>query len=50
MGQPVANPAIAALRERIARLEGGPARNRATLPFGVAAIDKVLPGGGLALG
>lgn len=50
MGQPAASPAIAALRERIARLEGGPARNRATLPFGVTTIDKVLPGGGLALG
>ncbi|TIQ82352.1 MAG: damage-inducible protein, partial [Mesorhizobium sp.] len=35
MGQPAASPAIAALRERVARLEGGPARNRATLPFGV---------------
>ena len=50
MGQPAASPAIAALRERIARLEGGSARNRSTLPFGVASIDKVLPGGGLALG
>lgn len=50
MGQPAASPAIAALRERVARLEGGPARNRATLPFGVPRIDKVLPGGGLALG
>ncbi|RWC66447.1 MAG: damage-inducible protein, partial [Mesorhizobium sp.] len=50
MGQPAASPAIAALRERIARLEGGPTRNRASLPFGVPAIDKVLPGGGLALG
>ncbi|TIT11240.1 MAG: damage-inducible protein, partial [Mesorhizobium sp.] len=34
MGQPAASPAIAALRERIARLEGGPTRNRASLPFG----------------
>lgn len=50
MGQPAASPAIAALREQIARLEGGPARHRAALPFGVASIDKVLPGGGLALG
>ncbi|RWB25113.1 MAG: damage-inducible protein, partial [Mesorhizobium sp.] len=35
MGQPAASPAIAALRERIARLEGGPARHRAVLPFGI---------------
>lgn len=50
MGQPAASPAIAALRERIARLEGGPARSRAVLPFAVPSIDRVLPGGGLALG
>lgn len=41
---------ISELRERIARLEGGNARERTVLPFGVAGIDKVLPGGGLALG
>ncbi|MER8555225.1 damage-inducible protein [Mesorhizobium sp. M1217] len=42
--------AISELRERIARLEGGNARARTVLPFGVIAIDRVLPGGGLALG
>ncbi|RUV41183.1 damage-inducible protein [Mesorhizobium sp. M1A.T.Ca.IN.004.03.1.1] len=42
--------AISELRDRIARLEGGNARARTVLPFGVAAIDRVLPGGGLALG
>lgn len=42
--------AISELRERIARLEGGNARARTVLPFGVAAIDRVLPGGGLAFG
>ncbi|CAN7727329.1 ImuA family protein [Mesorhizobium sp. LjRoot246] len=42
--------AISELRERIARLEGGSARARTVLPFGVAAIDRVLPGGGLAFG
>src|ERR687897_441280 len=42
--------AISELRERIARLEGGNARIRTVLPFGVAAIDRVLPRGGLAFG
>ena len=42
--------AIAELRERVARLEGATARAREVLPFGVPAIDRVLPGGGLALG
>lgn len=42
--------AISELRERIARLEGGNARTRTVLPFGVAAIDRVLPGGGLIFG
>src|SRR4051812_42205222 len=36
------------LRERIRRIET-PAR-RGVLPFGTAAIDRALPGGGLALG
>ncbi|MBP1886449.1 ImuA family protein [Sinorhizobium mexicanum] len=44
------NPVIAGLRQRIERLEGGVARDRTVLPFGVAAIDDRLPGGGLALG
>ncbi|MCD9007494.1 hypothetical protein LDO31_14840 [Luteimonas sp. XNQY3] len=44
------NPAIAALRARIAHLEGAGGRARKALPFGIAAIDSRLPGGGLALG
>ncbi|PKA44948.1 ImuA family protein (plasmid) [Rhizobium sullae] len=44
------NTIIAELRERIERLEGGVVRGRATLPFAVPAIDRRLPGGGLALG
>lgn len=48
--RPSAPLAVAALKERIRRLEGGAARARAVLPFGVAAIDGRLPGGGLALG
>lgn len=44
------SPAIAALRARIARLEGEGARTRDVLPFDVPALDRRLPGGGLALG
>lgn len=43
------NPVIAELRERIERLESGVTRDRAVLPFGIPAIDRRLPGGGLAL-
>jgi protein ImuA len=50
MPEPLASPAIAELRERIARLEGGQGRARKFLPFGVADIDRRLPGGGLAFG
>lgn len=50
MPDPAAKPVIAELRERIERLEGGPARQRQVLPFGVPEIDGRLPGGGLALG
>ncbi len=46
----VDSPAIAELRERIARLEGGAGRARKVLPFGITEIDGKLPGGGLALG
>lgn len=45
-----ANPVIAQLQERIAHLEGGAGRVREVLPFGLADIDRRLPGGGLALG
>ncbi len=41
---------VGQLRERIARLETNSARDRQVLPFGVAMMDHVLPGGGLALG
>ena len=44
----VANSSLTALRDRIRHIER-PARH-GVLPFGVAAIDCALPGGGLALG
>ena len=43
-------PVLTALRERIQRLEGGAARPRTVLPFGIKAIDRHLPEGGLPLG
>jgi protein ImuA len=43
-------PIVAALRARIQRLEGVAARRRLVLPFGIKAIDRHLPGGGLTLG
>ncbi|MBY5336386.1 damage-inducible mutagenesis protein [Rhizobium leguminosarum] len=42
--------AIADLRERIAALEGGVAKRKGCLPFGLPDIDATLPGGGLAYG
>jgi protein ImuA len=50
MRTPTAPPMLAGLRERIRRLEGAAARRRLVLPFGIKAIDRHLPGGGLALG
>jgi protein ImuA len=44
------NPVLAELRERIEQLEGGATRARQVLPFGVAEVDRALPGGGLAFG
>ncbi len=44
-----ANPDLCALRARIQALETGRLGGRA-MPLGLAAIDAVLPGGGLALG
>jgi protein ImuA len=38
------------LRERVRRIERSPAMAHGALPFGVAAIDRTLPGGGLARG
>lgn len=43
-------PAIAALREKVASIESVGRRANGALPFGVDAIDRRLPGGGLALG
>src|ERR1700730_4685181 len=43
-------PIVEALRARIRRLEGAAGRQRLVLPFGIKAIDRHLPGGGLALG
>jgi protein ImuA len=38
------------LRQRIRALDGSVLRERAVLPFAIAAIDRHLPGGGLPLG
>lgn len=38
------------LRQRIQRLVGAPTHGRVVLPFGIEVLDRVLPGGGLALG
>jgi protein ImuA len=43
-------PVLTALRERVQRLERGVARHWSVLPFGIEAIDRHLPEGGLALG
>ncbi|WGF91098.1 ImuA family protein [Marinivivus vitaminiproducens] len=43
-------PALDALRARIARIESGGGHGRSMLPFGIAEVDRRLPGGGLALG
>ncbi|GBQ69448.1 hypothetical protein AA103196_2219 [Ameyamaea chiangmaiensis NBRC 103196] len=46
-----ATPALEQLRDRIRRLEGRTHDPRRTvLPFGIEAIDRALPGGGLMLG
>ena len=41
---------LSELRERIRRIERPPAAVHGVLPFGIAALDRVLPGGGLARG
>ena len=46
---PASAATLSALRSRIADLEGE-AQARAVLPFGLPALDRRLPGGGLALG
>jgi protein ImuA len=45
----VTSATVAALRRQIERLEGS-AQARPSLPFGIAAVDDHLPGGGLARG
>jgi len=49
MPRPASPAVLAALRARIARLEGD-ARAAGVLPFGIPALDRHLPGGGLARG
>jgi protein ImuA len=41
---------LSALREQVRRIECPTATAHGALPFGIAAIDRVLPGGGLACG
>src|SRR5690625_4289296 len=50
MPKSATSPAIAELRARIARMEGNGARSADVLPFGIARLDRKLPGAGLALG
>jgi hypothetical protein len=50
MNTPLPRPDIEELRARIRRLEGAASRRALVLPFGIKAIDRHLPGGGLALG
>lgn len=50
MPSALAKPVIAELRERVRHLEGVQRCIRQVLPFGVEAIDRRMPGGGLALG
>jgi protein ImuA len=46
----IGQPTVAALRAELRRLEGAGRRVQATAPIGVAALEQVLPGGGLARG
>src|SRR6202035_5235203 len=50
MSTPITRSGIEELRERIRRLESAAGRRRLVLPFGLKAIDRHLPGGGLVLG
>jgi protein ImuA len=50
MNTPLRPPGIEDLRARIRRVEGAAGCRRLVLPFGIKAIDRHLPGGGLALG
>ncbi|MGN7871758.1 ImuA family protein [Paracoccus sp. 22332] len=44
------NPALAALRDQIARMDGNGGPTRGVLPFGLPVLDRRLAQGGLALG
>src|SRR5271169_6285986 len=46
----MSNDLLLTLRERVRRIERPAATVHGVLPFGVAAIDRTLPGGGLARG
>src|SRR5262252_5231339 len=46
----VGRPLLLELRQRIRRIERPVATAHGVLPFGVSAIDRALPGGGLARG
>ena len=50
MSAPITRSGIEEIRERIRRLEGAAGRRRLVLPSGIKAVDRHLPGGGLALG
>jgi len=50
MNRSAIHPGVEELRERIRGLEGASGRRRAVLPFGIKAIDRHLPAGGLAQG
>lgn len=46
MPEPVVNPVLTELRDRIRRMEGAGRRTNGVLPFGVQEIDRRLPGEG----
>ena len=50
LSRQIGQPTVAALRAELRRLEGAGRRVQATAPIGVAALEQVLPGGGLARG
>ena len=43
-------PTLDALRDQVRHIENPQMTRHGVLPFGVEAIDRALPGGGLALG
>lgn len=47
---PAARPALADLRARIGEIDGSGSRQHGVLPFGLPALDRRLPQGGLARG